>query len=101
MPCVVGVGDDGQMTQRSVLIAVAVVAVVLVVAAGLTRATYPAAGGEAPCPDRVWRSALQGTGEDRSTPRGLCTAQSQERLFMVSAGLMGLVLISGLLHRRD
>lgn len=82
------------------LVAVAVVGVVLVVAVGLTRASYPVpGGGEAACPDRVWRSALQGTGEDRSTPQGICTAQSQERLFSVAAGLMGLVLISGLLDR--
>ena len=94
-------GDDGQMSQRTVLLAVAVVSVALVVAAGLTRMTYPAAGGEAPCPDRVWRSALQGAGEDRSTPEGVCTAQSQERLFLVAAALMGLVLISGLLSRRE
>lgn len=94
-------GHDGQMSQRSLLLAVAVVSVALVVAAGLTRTTYPAAGGEQPCPDRVWLSAFQGTGEDRSTPQGVCTAQSQERLFLVSAALMGLVLISGLLSRRD
>lgn len=93
--------DDGQMSQRSLLVAVAVVSVALVVAAGLTRASYPVAGGEAPCPDRVWRSALQGTGEDRSTPQGVCTARSQERLFMAAAALMGLILISGILHRRD
>lgn len=81
------------------LVLVALVSIVLVVAVGLTRATYPVPGGEASCPDRVWRSALQGTGEDRSTPQGICTAESQQRLFSVAAGLMGLVLISGLLDR--
>ena len=89
------------MSQRRLLIGVAVVSVALVVAAGLTRLTYPAAGGDAPCPDQAWRSALQGTGEDRSSPEGICTAQSQERLFLVAAALMGLVLVSGLLSRRE
>lgn len=89
------------MSQRRLLTVVAVVSVALVVAAALTRTTYPVAGGEALCPDRVWRSALQGTGEDRTTPEGVCTARSQERLFLVAAALMGLVLISGILSRRD
>ena len=83
------------------LVAAAVVSVVLVVAVGLTRASYPAAGGQVRCPDPVWQSAVQGTGEDRSTPQGICTAESQQRLFTVGAALMGLVLISGLLARRD
>lgn len=83
------------------LAAAAVVCVALVVAVSLTRASYPVAGGEARCPDPVWRSAVQGTGEDRSTPEALCTAESQQRLFAVAAALMGLVLISGLLARRD
>lgn len=82
------------------LVPVALLSIVLVVAVGSMRASYPVPGGEAACPDRVWRSAVQGTGEDRSTPRGICTAQSQERLFAVAAGVMGLVLISGLLERR-
>ena len=89
------------MTTRRILVAAAVVSVLLVVAAGVTRASYPTADGDTTCPDRVWRSALQGTGEDRATPDGLCTAASQERLFAVAAALMGLVLISGLLSRRD
>jgi hypothetical protein len=89
------------MSQRQLLTVVAVVSVALVVAAGLTRMSYPVAGGEAPCPDRVWRSAFQGTGEDRSTSQGYCTAESQERLFVVAAALMGLVLISGILRRRE
>ena len=89
------------MTSRRILLAVGVVSLLLVLAAGSTRASYPTASGEADCPDRVWRSALQGTGEDRGTPQDLCTAASQERLFVVAAALMGLVLISGLLSRRD
>ena len=83
------------------LVGVAVVSVLLVVAVGLTRVSYPVDGGTARCPDPVWRSAVQGTGEDRGTVEGLCTAESQQRLFTVAAALMGLVLISGLLARRD
>jgi hypothetical protein len=83
------------------LVVVAVVSVALVVAVGLTHASYPVRGGEARCPDPVWRAALQGTGEDRSTPEGICTAESQWRLYAVGAGLMGLVIVSGLLHRRE
>lgn len=78
---------------------VVVVSVALLLAASLTRASYPTAGGDVRCADPVWRSAVQGTGEDRSTPEAVCTAESQQRLYAVAAALMGLVLISGLLSR--
>lgn len=74
--------------------AVAVVSLVLVVAVGASR---PSAGGTR-CPDRVWSSALDGLTDRAPEP---CAAQALDRIYAVSAGLMGLVLISGLLSRRD
>lgn len=87
------------MPSHRLLWLVAAVSLVLVVAAGASRASYPVAGGEAPCPDRVWRSALEGLADDSSDPGYACTVASQERLFAVAASLMGLVIVSGLLSR--
>ena len=89
------------MTPRRILAAAAVVSVVLLVAIGASRATYVTDDGERPCPERVWKAAVTGLGDDSSDPYYACTAASQERVFAVAAGLMGLVLISGLLSRRD
>ena len=89
------------MTTRRILLAVATVSAVLLVAIGAGRASYPTADGERPCPDRVWKSAVQGLTDDATDPFYTCTAQSQQRVFAVAAALMGLVLISGILARRD
>lgn len=85
------------MTTRRILAAVAAVSVVLLVAIGASRASV---GGQ-PCPDRVWKAAATGLGDDASDPSYACTAESQERVFAVAGGIMGLVLISGILARRD
>lgn len=89
------------MTTRRILGAVAAISVVLLVAIGTSRVTYPTAAGEQPCPDRVWKAAAAGLGDDPSDPFYACTAESQERVFAVAGGIMGLVLISGILSRRD
>lgn len=82
------------MSPRRLLWLVAAVSLVLVVAVG---ASYPSAGGSR-CPERVWSTALDGLTDAAPTP---CAAQAMERVYAVGAGLMGLVLISGLLSRRD
>jgi hypothetical protein len=82
---------------RRLLVLVAAVSVVLVVAVGASRSTYEVGGQEVTCPERVWSSALQSL-TDRAP--GPCAAAAQSRLFAVTASLMGLVLISGLLSRR-
>lgn len=79
------------MSPRRLLWLAAAVSVVLVVAVG---ASYPGDG----CPERVWSAALDGL-TDRAPER--CAAQAMDRVYAVGAGLMGLVLISGLLSRRD
>ena len=81
------------MTPRRLLWLVAAVSVVLVVVVG---ASYPRAGGSR-CPDRVWSAALDGLTDRAPEP---CAAQAIDRIYAVGAGLMGLVLISGLLSRR-
>lgn len=85
------------MRSSRLLAAVAVVSLVLLVAIGTSRASV---NGE-PCPDRVWKSAAQGLTAQPGDPGQPCAAASQERVFAVAAALMGLVLISGLLSRRD
>lgn len=85
------------MTSRRLLAAVAVLSLLLVVAIGSSRASV---AGES-CPDRVWQEAAQGLTDQPGDPGYACARASQERLFAVAAGLMGLVLISGLLSRRD
>lgn len=85
------------MTDRRLLIGVAAVCLVLLVAIGLSRVSV---GGE-PCGDRVWPAAVDGLAERPGDPGYACARESQERLFAVAAGLMGLVLVSGLLSRRD
>lgn len=89
-----------RMSSRRVLVLVAVVSVLLVVAIGASRVTYEVNGVEVACPDRVWSSAVKGIADDSSDPGYACTVESQQRLFAVAAGLMGLVMISGLLSRR-
>ncbi len=86
------------MPSRSLLAVVAVLSVVLVVATGATRISYDVDGREVACPERVWSAALEGLTDRDPDP---CAAGAQSRLFAVAAGLMGLVLISGLLSRRD
>ena len=85
------------MTFRRLLAAVAVVSVVLVVAIGASRVSI----GDRPCPDRVWEAAVDGLAAEPGDPGYPCARESQERVFAVAAGLMGLVMISGLLARRD
>lgn len=85
------------MPSRLLLAVVAVLAVVLVVATGATRIAYDIDGRKVMCPERVWSSALESLTERDPDP---CAAAAQSRLFAVSAGIMGLVLISGLLSRR-
>ena len=89
------------MTPRRILSAVAAISVVLLVAVGSSRASYPVADGEQPCPDRVWRAAVEGLADDSRDPFYVCTVESQERVFAVAGGIMGLVLISGVLSRRE
>ena len=84
------------MSNRRLLIAVAVVSAVLLVAIGASRVSV---GGE-PCPDRVWKAAAEGLAAEPGDPGYACAVESQQRVFAVAAGLMGLVLISGLLSRR-
>ena len=84
-----------------ILVVTAVVGVVLVVAVGLTRVTYEVNGVEVACPERVWSTALKGLTDDSSDPLYACTVASQQRVFAVAAALMGLVMISGLLSRRE
>lgn len=79
------------MSPRRLLWLVAAVAVGLVVAVG---ASSPGTG----CPERTWSAALDGLTE--RTPEA-CAAKAMDRMYAVGAGLMGLVLISGLLSRRD
>lgn len=86
------------MSSRRLLALAAVVSVVLVVAVGSMRTTYEVGGQEVPCPDRVWSTALSSLTEQEP---GACAADAQGRMYGVMAGLMGLVLISGLLSRRD
>jgi hypothetical protein len=85
------VREDGRVPARRLLWIVAVVSVVLVVAVG---ASYP---GDS-CQERVWSAALDGLTDRAPEP---CAARAMDRVYAVSAGLMGLVLISGLLSRRD
>ena len=82
------------MTPRRLVLLACTVALVLVVAVG---ASYPAVGGSR-CPERVWSSALDGLTDRAPDP---CAAQAMDRVYAVGAGLMGLVLISGLLSRRS
>lgn len=78
------------MSPRRLLWLVAAVSLVLVVAVGVS---YPGDG----CQERTWSAALDGLTDRAPEP---CAAQAMDRLYAVSAGLMGLVLISGLLSRR-
>lgn len=89
------------MTSRRLFAAVAAISVVLLVAIGSSRVSYPTADGDQPCPDRVWKAAAQGLADDSRDPFYICTVESQERVFAVAGGIMGLVLISGILSRRD
>ena len=85
------------MPPRRLLLLVAVLATVLVVAVGAGRSSYVVDGREVACPDRVWSTALESL-TDREPDA--CAAAAQNRLYAVAAGVMGLVLISGLLSRR-
>ena len=89
----------GRMTSRRLLVLAAAVGVVLVLAAGSSRASYSVGGVERSCPERVWSSALDGLTTPRGEPVEACGAASRDRLFTVAIALMGLVLVSGLLAR--
>jgi len=52
------------------------------------------------CPDRALTTALRSVPEGGDPLERACVAESQERMYVVAASLMGLVLISGLLSRR-
>lgn len=86
------------MPSRRLLVLVALVSLLLVGAVGASRTTYEVGGQEVRCPERVWSEAV---GSLTERDPGPCAAAAQGRLFAVAAGLMGLVLISGLLSRRD
>jgi hypothetical protein len=88
------VREDDRVPLRRLLVLTALLGVVLVVAVGASHATV----GGTRCPDRVWSSALEGLTDRDPDP---CAAQSQQRVYAVAGGLLGLVLISGLLSRRD
>ena len=81
--------------QRVVLLGAGLVALVVVIAAGLTRAPQPGGGS---CPDRVAVAALRSTSTGDPV-RDACTSASQQRGYTAVASVMGLVLISGLLAR--
>ena len=68
--------------------------------AGATRASIPVEGGQVTCPDRALATALRSLPDDADPLERACVAESQERMYVVTAALMGLVLISGLLTRR-
>ena len=84
-----------------VLAVTAALGVVLVVAVGLTRVTYEVNGVEVACPERVGSMAVKGLTDEPGDPFYACTVESQQRIFAVAAGLMGLVMISTFLIRRD
>ena len=84
--------------NRRLLWLVLVVSLVLVAVVGLSR--VDPGDGTGRCDERVAVAAVKGLADDSSDPGYACTLASQERLFAVTAGLMGLVLISGLLSRR-
>ena len=87
------------MSPRRLLLLLAVaVSVVLVAVVGSSRTTYVVDGRTVPCPDRVWSTAVGSLTEQEPGP---CAAEAQGRMYGVMAGLMGLVLVSGLLSRRD
>ena len=81
--------------QRAGLTAAVVVALLVLTAAGLSRATV---GGQS-CADRAGVAALR-SASSGDPVRDACTRASQDRVYAVTAALMGLVLISGLLARR-
>lgn len=81
------------------LVLCAVVSLVLIVATAVSRVELAGAGGPVPCPERVWSSLVAGA--DDGSLEQACTLAAQERMFRVAAALMGLVLISGLLNRRQ
>lgn len=85
------------MPSPRLLVLVAAVSVVLIAVVGASRTTYEVGSQEVSCPDRVWSSAISSLTDPEPDP---CSAAAQSRLFAVTAGLMGLVLISGLLSRR-
>ena len=78
------------MSPRRLVWLVVAVSVVLVVAVG---ASSPGEG----CAQPTWSAALDGLTDQ--APEA-CAARALDRLYAVGAGLMGLVLISGLLSRR-
>lgn len=81
------------------LVLAGLVSFVLVVATAASRVEYGGAGGQGACPERVWSSLVGG--RDDGPLESACTLAAQERMFRVAAALMGLVLISGLLNRRQ
>ena len=88
------------MPSRRVLLlvsAVCLASLALVVAIGMSRVGYGTPDGRVQCPDRVWSSVVGGL-TDRDPDA--CTAAAMDRFYAVTAGVMGLVLISGLLSRR-
>lgn len=85
------------MAHPRLLAAVAAISLVLLVAIGSSRVEV---AGTA-CPDRVWKAAVKGLADEPGDPGYACARAAQERVFAVAAGLMGLVLISGLLSRRE
>lgn len=88
------------MNQRTALVLAGLVSLVVLLAAGLSRSSYPGPEGDAPCADRTAVAALRpaSTGDP---VRDACTRDSQRRAYTAVASLMGLVLISGLLARRE
>lgn len=87
------------MPSRRVLLlcAAGALSLLLVVAVGLSRTRYEAGGATVACPDRVWSTALEGLTDQDPDP---CAAAALERVYAVTAGVLGLVLITGLLSRR-
>lgn len=73
----------------------------VVAAAGATRASVGVEGGQVTCPDRALPTALRSVPEGGDPLERACVAVSQERMYVVAASVMGLVLISGLLSRRE
>jgi len=81
------------------LLAVGVVAFVVVAATGATRVSVPTPSGEVTCPGRALSTSLSGPPNDLIGLERACVQDSQQRMYAVTAAVMGLVLISGLLSR--
>lgn len=75
------------------------VALLVIGAAGATRVTVATPTGPFTCPSRALPASLSGLPDDLVGLDRACVQESQRRMYVVTAAVMGLVLISGLLSR--